>query len=395
MTTKAPLLETLTLHGIKIAPSQTCGSLRLVPLLRTQTRGDLRLFRRSYSEKVTAVTLENHPRKPNLEYISYIPHGLVLNWTEDGSAISSYGGQFIKDGERLGQTVRILHRMVKREDKNQLRLLPLHLAMEGFLALYFSGPEIAWQEYSRQLLAEGLNPRWEISYQGRSIPGFDRALRLFEIHEGQVGVLIFVAETLASAFIVPTPEDYRALHESLLEDFYGELIFQYGLLYETTYPMATEVRDEEVENLGDLRSAIAKMREEWAHFQGFMASDLLGRAVKSQRIYTTDCFTLQRFITDLNPKAENHTGEAIIRATGEIEYLKTYRLSVAQTKRVYLLSQLAKHEWNLAATANSLKITEEELVDRFERVGFSYLLKQNVRERARKERKKNSKFPYR
>ncbi|MEH2056818.1 MAG: hypothetical protein V7K97_11825 [Nostoc sp.] len=42
---------------------------------------------------------------------------------------------------------------------------------------------------------------------------------------------------------------------------------------------------------------------------------------------------LQRFITDLNPNEENHIGEAIIRENGELEYLKTYRLSGMQTRR--------------------------------------------------------------
>ena len=389
MTSKAPLLEKLSLKGLKIAPSQACGCLRLVPLLRPQVRGDLRLIRRSYEEDITAVSLENHATKPNLHYISYVPHGLILNWSDDGSPVASYGGQFVSDRKHINTgfcKVRLMERMVKREGKNQLRLLPLHLAMEGFLSMFFSGPAIAWEEYSRRAIAEGLNPRWEISYSGGSIPGFDRALRLFEIHEQQVGVLIFVAEALASAFVVPTPEDYRALHGSLLADFYGELIYQYGLLYDTSYPMAVAVEESKVNNLRELRSAIAKIREEWADFQGFMASNLLGRLVSSQRVYTAGAFTLQRFITDLNPREDNHIGEAIVRLSGELEYLKTYRLSAAQTRRVYLLSQLAKNGWNLAATAESMNVTEEELVRRCENVGFGYLFKEQLRSRARKQR---------
>jgi uncharacterized protein (DUF2126 family) len=59
---------------------------------------------------------------------------------------------------------------------------------------------------------------------------------------------------------------------------------------------------------------------------------------------------------------------AIVRENGELEYLKTYRLSVSQTKRVYLLSQLAAHEWTLAATAATLNNTLDELVKRLEKV---------------------------
>lgn len=43
--------------------------------------------------------------------------------------------------------------------------------------------------------------------------------------------------------MVPTPEDYRLLHKSLLEDFYGELIYQYALLYDTTFPMDVSVNE--------------------------------------------------------------------------------------------------------------------------------------------------------
>jgi hypothetical protein len=64
---------------------------------------------------------------------------------------------------------------------------------------------------------------------------------VFEICDRQVGVLLFVAESLASAFVVPTPEDYRQLHTSLLEDFYGELLYQYSLLYDTTFPMDVSI----------------------------------------------------------------------------------------------------------------------------------------------------------
>jgi DNA-binding NtrC family response regulator len=110
-----------------------------------------------------------------------------------------------------------------------------------------------------------------------------------------------------------------------------------------------------------------------------MAEGLLGRKLISQKVYTAGSFMLQRFITDLNPNEENHIGEAIIRENGELEYLKTYRLSGMQTRRVYLLSQLAQHNWNLDATASKLGNTREEFVLRLEKVGFGYLLNAEVR----------------
>jgi hypothetical protein len=387
MAQKKYLLKDLSLKGLAIAPSQVCGAIRIVPLIRSQVRGDLRLFKRTYQEDVTVVDVGS------ASYWSYVPHGLILSWSDNGEPIAAYGGQIQKsDGKALPGSsgkVKLMHRMAKREQGNQLRFLPLHLAMEGFLSLYFKGSDIAWQEYSRQFKSHGLGSRWEQSFNGRAIAGLEDALRLFEIHEGQVGVLLFVADALASAFIVPTPEDYRALHPSLLEDFYGELIYQYGCLYDTPSPLYCTMDDDEIHSLADLRQGVQKMRSDWANFQGFMAEGLLGRVLKSQMVYATNSFFLQRFITDLDPHAENYIGEAIMRDNGELEYLKTYRLSASQTKRVYLLSQLSAHDWNLAATAEASGNTQDEFIKRLEKVGFGYLINQQVREQAAKRVKSN------
>ncbi|ABA19678.1 conserved hypothetical protein [Trichormus variabilis ATCC 29413] len=386
------LLTDISLKGLEIAPSQIRGAVRIVPLLRREVRGDLRLLRRSYDEDMAVVSLEGQITEPGMKYFSYVPHGLVMSWSDDGSPVASFGGQMLKpDGKSFNSccaSVRLMHRMAKRESRNQLRFLPLHLAMEGFLSLFFSGPDIAWSEYSQYALSHGLGSRYESSFSGRYIAGLEDALRVFEIHERQVGVLVFVAEALASAFVVPTPEDYRALHTSLLEDFYGELIYEYSLMYDVTFLMATSVDDAQINSLTDLSGAIAQMRSDWAAFQGFMAEGLLQRQLQSQRVYTAGPFQLQRFITNLQPKEENHIGEAIIRDNGELEYLKTYRLSAAQTRRVYLLSQLAEYNWNIDATAKALGHTRDELVSRLEASGFGYLLNQQVRDAARKKAKR-------
>jgi hypothetical protein len=387
MAKKTDLLTDISLKGLEIAPSQVWGAIRIVPLLRRQVRGDLRLWKRDYNEDLTIVSLEG-----KMKYLSYVPHGLVMSWTNDGSAVASFGGQLMKpDGKQINcgcASVRLMHRMAKREDANQLRFLPLHLSMEGFLGMFFSGPDIAWSEYSKYALSHGLGWRCEYSYSGRAIAGLEEALRVFEICDRQVGVLLFVAESLASAFVVPTPEDYRKLHISLLEDFYGELLYQYGLLYDTTFPMDVSIDGDKVDSLTDLREAVRGMRSQWASFQGFMANGLLQRNLKTQRVYTAEPFVLQRFMTNLNPKEENYLGEAISRDNGELEYLKTYRLSAAQTKRVYLLSQLAAHNWNIEATATSFRETRDEFVIRLEKAGFGYLLNQQIRQAALKKTKK-------
>lgn len=222
-------MNTLDLHGLDLAPAQVWGNVRLVPLLRRDVRGDLRLARRRYDERFTVVSLDGELLAPGVKYASFVPHGLVASWSSDGSPVASMGAALGKarDGKTLGRCVRVLHRMARRESDHTLRFLPLHLAMDGFLALCFGGPDVTWPEYSRRAISHGLDPRVEDSFSGAALPGFADALRVFEIHERQVGVLVFVADALASAFVVPCPEDYRALHASLIEDFYGELLYRY------------------------------------------------------------------------------------------------------------------------------------------------------------------------
>lgn len=376
---KKQQLQQLTLKGLQIAPSQVYGALRLVPLLRPKIIGDIRLFPRSYDSDLTLVSIDK------LTYTSYIPQGLVMEWSNDGSKVAQFAGQLIKpDGKNLdfkSCRVRLMEKMVKRETTNRVRFLPLHVAMEGFLSLFFSGPTLAWQQYySDYALSYGLGSRWEWSYTGVAIPGLEEALRIFEIHQNQVGMLIFVAGALASAFVVSTPEDYRRLHTSLLEDFYGELVYQYAWLYRNTpLPLDLHLEDTQINNLTDLKKGITQMRSDWATFHEFMADGLFKTPVTSQPVYTAGPFVLQKFITDLQLKQENYIGEAIVRDTGEIEYLKTYRLSESQTRRVYLLSQLAKYDWDLKATAASLNNTLQELISRLEKAGWGYLLNQKTR----------------
>lgn len=375
-------LSDIQLTGLEIAPSQVRGAIRIVPILKHNVRYDLRLKSCQYKEPLAMVSLSGKANSPSplldrgLKYFSYIPHGLVMSWSDDGSPVAACGTQLGSgNGKKMfGGLLRAIPRMSKKIDRNQLRFLPLHLAMEGFLSMFFGGPTIAWSDYSRRARSEGLNPRCEYSYGGRSIAGLENALRVFEIHQGQVGVIIFVAEELASVFVVPTPEDYRALHTSLLQDFYGELIFQYACLYQTTYPMNVKIDDTKINNLGDLRREIKQIRTAWADFQGFMASSLLQRPVSAKQVYKAGSFTLQRFLSDLDSHQVNHIGEAIVRDTGELEYLKTYRLSAIQTKRIHLLSKLAQYDWNLDATATGLNISRYELIRRFKRTGFGYLL---------------------
>ena len=391
MSKKGELITRLVLKGLRPATPQQHGAIRLIPLLRDDVRGDLRLSRRRYAD-LAAVTLDGELHGPGLRYVSFVPHGLVMSWSDQGEPVTAFGTQLCEDppdGQRLGRgptTVRLLHRMVRREDDHRLRFLPLHLAMEGFLSLHFGGPEIAWSEYSKQAIRYGLDPRIETAAPGRSVSGLEDALRLFEIHERQCGVLVLVADALASAFVVPHPQDYRLLHDSLLEDFFGALIREYSWQYRRVPELdfALPEPQRKVTSVGELQSMRGAARAAWRDSSALFVDGLLGRAVRSERIYQAGPFSLQRFCTSLSLHDENHIGEAIVREDGTIEYLKTYRLSSLQTKRAYLLELLARHHFNLDAAAASQSQTRHQLVQRLDGAGFAYLLADEVLRAARK-----------
>ncbi|MFO0579300.1 MAG: hypothetical protein U1A78_35305 [Polyangia bacterium] len=391
MSKKGELITQLRLKGLRPATPQQHGAIRLIPLLRDDVRGDLRLSRRRYAD-LAAVTLDGELHGPGLRYIAFVPHGLVMSWSEKGEPVTAFGTQLCEDppdGQRLGRgptTVRLLHRMVRREADHRLRFLPLHLAMEGFLSLHFGGPEIAWSEYSKQAIRYGLDPRIESAAPGRSVSGLEDALRLFEIHERQCGVLVLVADALASAFVVPHPQDYRLLHDSLLEDFFGALIREYSWQYRRVPELdfALPEPQRKVTSVGELQSMLGAARAAWRDSSALFVDGLLGRAVRSERIYQAGPFSLQRFCTSLSLHDENHIGEAIVRDDGTLEYLKTYRLSSLQTKRAYLLELLARHHFNLDAAAASQSQTRHQLVQRLDGAGFAYLLADEVLRAARK-----------
>jgi hypothetical protein len=372
-----PLLDHISLQNLEVAPSQIWGAVRLVPLIKKEYRSDLRLSQRSYNSQ-TIVQIAN-----NIFYHSYVPHGLVLNWSDDGSPAASLGTQIGKQDTKFG-TVRCLRRMTQREDKNSLRFLPLDIALEGFMSMYFHGPTVAWQEYSRQAKSQGLSPRTEYSITGKSIADLSEALRVFEIHENQVGVLLFTGEILATAFVVPHPADYQALHETLLTDAYGETFYYYGL-YGQAQELKCTIADQNIQNLADLRNALSNMRQEWSEFQSMMSADLLERSIQSQQIYQAGAFSLQRFVTDLDRTKINYIGESIVDDQGDLQYLKIYGLSAAQTRRAYLLQEIDRHQWQLEKAAIALGETLFSLIKRLEKANLGYMINNQLREQAAKE----------
>jgi hypothetical protein len=368
----------IDLTGLDLAPSQTWGAVRLVPLLRAEPIVDLRLHPRLYGEELSVVLVE-----PRTAYVSYVPHAFVATWTGDGQPAAAYGTQ-LRDPRATRKApscvpLRFHRRMARRTGKHRLRFLPQHLALEGYLALHFGGPEVAWEEWSRRAIAQGLSPRCEAAYVGAEIPGLDDALRVFEIHPGQCGMLIFVADALAGAFVVPHPDDYRALHATLLQDLYGELLYLYAQISSPVSEPHPGVDAARVRSIADLRVELERARAQWAAAHAVMAGGLLEQAdLAFERVYRMGRFTLWRFLPSFDPQGENHIGESITDPEGRLAYLKTFRLSAAQTRRGHLLASLAAHRWELDATAAALGTNLAGLILRLDRAGFGHLLRQDI-----------------
>ncbi|MGW6460309.1 ARPP-2 domain-containing protein [Streptomyces sp. NPDC055078] len=386
-------MNKLDLTGLTTMPAQVWGGIRLVPLVRDTPVAGLRLRHEVYGREYAMVTTG-----PRGGYVSYIPHGFVADWSGDGGRSAAYGTQL---GDLPPECVplRVHHRLAKRRRGDgdsresgekgsagkRLRFLPLHLALDGYLSLHFGGPSIVWDEWSQRAVREGLSPRAEAAYTGRQIPGLGEALRIFEIHPGQCGVLVYAADSLAAAFAVPHPDDYRALHPSLIEDLYGELVHQYALFGGPVPDFEVRIRDgRHMTTLADLRAAARAREAEWAmSHDALMADRLLAPSYRFDRVHSMGEFGLWRFLPSFRRgEPEQHIGEVITDRKGRAAYLKTFRLSEAQIRRGYLLNRLHDHDWRLDLTAQALGIGREQLIGRIRDAGFGSLLKHGAERRA-------------
>lgn len=368
----------IDLAGLRTGPSQSWGALRLVPLLRDQPVEGLRLHRIAYAEEPRWSEVKLGPK---VSYYSYIPHGFVADWNRDNgdaSQSAAFGTQLVDQRTDVhGMPIQVHRRMTQKLGKRRARFLPLHFAIEGYLTLHFGGPDIAWREWSDRVLRHGLSPRMEASYLGTAVTELQDALKVFEIHEGQCGVLLYAADALAAAFAVPHPEDYRELHPTLVLDHFGELIYQYALMMPPVREFRASLTDEGITSLAELRAAAEAQSERWAEFHDHvMAGALLDRDYTSERGYQMGEFDLVRFRPSFKPGEENHIGEAIVDGDGAIAYLKTFRLSEAQIRRGYLLELLAAHNWRLSAAAKAIGTTPEDLRGRIRAAGFETILRQ-------------------
>ncbi|MDO5082326.1 MAG: hypothetical protein Q4D89_02850 [Arachnia propionica] len=365
----------LELTGLTPAPSQVCGVFRLIPLLRDHDCDDLRLVDAGWEPGTRLV-----PDKDAV-YVGFVPHAFHLEW---GVTL----GTQLKGRRDHGREGVLVHRQRKRLDSNRLRFLPQQMAIEALLTMHFNPPAIAWPELSESFMRNGLGCRAESFIDGHDVPGLEIALRTFEIHDRQVGMLVLVSDALAAAFVVPSPRDYRALHHTLLSSLYGDLVLAYACNQPTRWIIDPTPHFQDATTVAELRRGLESLRRDWAAATtDVLLGDWQDRELRTETVYSLPGMRLERFITSLELLQANHIGERIVRDDGELLHLNTLRLSAAQTRRAHLLSVLGEHQWHLDSAAQALDIDVPSLVARMDAQGFGHLINHNFREQAAKARR--------
>lgn len=224
------LAEIFQKQGLRAAPSQVWQGIRLVPLIDPQPVADLRLFRHKTEADYGIVSVDD-----DLAYYAYLPHSYILNWTPAGDPEALSGTQMQKQGggkdigNRDGKRWKAAP-VVQFERHGQKTgcaafalFAPAPRHRGGFTPV-FNAPGIDWRDtYRRSAISEGLIPREACVLSGYALEGLETALRIFELHPGQVGLLVFVADALAMICLYPHPSDYAFLHRSLIGDLFAEL----------------------------------------------------------------------------------------------------------------------------------------------------------------------------
>jgi hypothetical protein len=349
------------LNGCRLEVAQTWGSVRLVAIVREQVREDLRLASQPFAFHRVKSTYRR------ADFTSYMPQAIVVNWNRDGTATATAETHLGEHGHLA------FGKLWKRTGPGQLAFLPNALAIEGFMVRHFKGPDVAWLDYRREVRRGSLGYRVERMVPGWILKGLREALSIFEFVPGQVGMALFVDEELSGCFVTPHPEDYARLHESLLVDQFADHLIHYGFLrYAKTEKLSLHLPA--IADLSSLAAEFTRAAALERDVERYRLAEIEGRELDAQTVYTTEVFSLQRFVTHLR-EADNFAGEVILRHDGTLEYLKLFRLSRGQTRRLRLLSTLARHNWDFERAAPDLRVrTREDVARSFVEADLGYLL---------------------
>lgn len=358
----------LTFEGLETRPGQVWGGVRLVPLVRDAPVEGLRMHPGALPET-------DLPK----DGCWYVPHGLTAEWTGDGSAVPAFGTALRMPTSTVDGSRRPKAKPRFADRRTRIRFVPRRGALETYLPLAFKAPVIAWPEWSRLAYRQSMLPPPARTRSGHLIDGLADALRIFEIHPDQCGVLIYVADALAGVLITPHPDDYRTLHPILVEDSYGELIWRYAMLHASVQDFEPRIEASAVASPADLREQVAAAQRQWNDFHNdTLAAGLLAPEYHFTETYAVADFRLVRYRPTFEPGREAHVGEAILDPHGRPAFLQSFRLTETQIRRGRLLQALATHDWNLEETAHALALTAPALVALLHNSDLDWMLRRDV-----------------
>jgi hypothetical protein len=368
-----PLLGRLALKGVRALPPQALGVMSLVPLAREHPIGDLRLC----PIEVLPVGERKLPGAP--EHVThFIPHGVVTGWGERGRPMVAAGTTCLAT-RRGGRTLTAPPRetlidcaISRRDGGDGVRLLPLHLTLEGLLYACLGLPPETWSRY-----AESSRARAERNPRAPRGAALDAALRTFEPHPGQCGLLLYAADTLVFALVAPCPDDYDRMHRSVVADLLAGTFEFYARQHPASVNgpwFRAEIPGAAVRTLDDLRKAIRLSRRGSFAAEQALSDGLVNAEPVVRSSETAGDWAVRRFTSALVPKAQNFVGEAIVGPRGATAWLTLHRLSDGYTRRAWALASLASANWNLTRLAAEWRGTPAEAETQLREAGFRHVL---------------------
>jgi len=366
------MFDKLNLDGVSFGPSQVWKNVRLVPLIREKCTSDLRLTKIDYDQEYSQVYLNDQT-----SYESYIPFGLIASWGTENEV--RFNQQALVNSKKKKSAFDHHFRLVGKVDKNKVRILPFHMAMEAFLSTAFKRPEVRKKEFTNEFNRFGLQYRSEFGWKSEWLEYVNASLGVFEILENQCGMMIFISDSLASCFLLPNHSDYRYLHYTLLMDCYSELMWHYSCADYDVQKLSFSMDEDRVRDVKTLRKEFDLAMSELESLDKKLASGLLDRDLFIQKIYKLGKNELSRFRTDFfEGRDEDHIGEIISDSSGVVQYLKTYRLGIDQLKRGKFLQRLEEKDWDISSAARADGLQRGQWLRAFVKAGLGDILNANT-----------------
>ena len=328
-------LGALAMPDIEALPSQPFGPLHLVPLARARA--------------VEGLSLAVMRGDALDDGVALAPHGVVTGF-EGASPRVAYGTQVLNVRGGVTRDVRappLTYGLARRDATSRVRMLPLGLALEGLLLACFDARPEAWTRRSQQrTLARSVRAE-------RSLEAVvESALRTFERDARQCGLLLYAADTLLAAYVAPSPAVYAALHRALVGDLLGGALQYYLTQHDAApRPFTLTLPGAAIRTFADLRLALARSRAPWPAAAAALRDGIAPSPLTVRASTKVQQFTLRRFTTSLALGQGNGLGEVVHRNDHALAWLSYLRLSDAQTRRAYLVSEFAAAGWSVRTLA--------------------------------------------